>query len=146
MIEFAVEHLLKHAPSRVDEIGLPAALAEICRAYRDRLGVEVQAEVEPVVLSPALEHAVLRVTQEAIANAVKHSAAGTVRVRLHGDENQIMLQVTDDGSGFDVADDGGGIGLRAMRDRVREHGGVLTIESARGQGTAVTATFPGRQR
>jgi signal transduction histidine kinase len=137
--------LLELRPMALDEVGLPAALAEICRAYRDRLGVEVQAELDPVVLSPALEHAVLRVTQEAIANAVKHSAAGTVRVRLHGAENQIMLQVTDDGRGFDVTDDSGGIGLRAMRDRVREHGGVLTIESARSQGTAVTATFPGRQ-
>lgn len=140
--------LLELRPMALDEVGLPAALAEICRAYRDRLGIDVQAEVESVALSPALEHAVLRVTQEAIANSVKHSAATIVQVRLRGDEDEIVLRVTDDGRGFDVAQDidgaGGGLGLRVMRDRVAEHGGVLTIESAPGRGTAVIATFPRR--
>jgi signal transduction histidine kinase len=91
---------------------------------------------------------VLRVTQEAIANSVKHSAATIVQVQLRGDEDEIVLRVTDDGRGFDVAADadgaGGGLGLRVMRDRVAEHGGVLAIESARGRGTAVIATFPRR--
>jgi signal transduction histidine kinase len=137
--------LLELRPMALDEVGLAAALAEICRAYRDRLGVDVHAEVESVALSPALEHAVLRVTQEAIANSVKHSAAAIVQVRLRGDEDEIVLRVTDDGRGFDVAEDaGGGLGLRVMRDRIAEHGGVLAIESAPGQGTAVTATFPRR--
>ncbi len=140
--------LLELRPMALDEVGLPAALAEICRAYRDRLGVDVRAEVESVALSPALEHAVLRVTQEAIANSVKHSAAANVQVRLRGDEDEIVLRVTDDGRGFDLAEDadgaGGGLGLRVMRDRVAEHGGVLAIESARGHGTAVIATFPRR--
>jgi signal transduction histidine kinase len=137
--------LLELRPMALDEVGLAAALVEICRAYRDRLGVDVQADVETVALSPALEHAVLRVTQEAIANAVKHSAAAVVQVRLSGDQDEIMLRVTDDGRGFDVAQDGGGgLGLRVMRDRVAEHGGGLAIESARGRGTAVIATFPRR--
>jgi signal transduction histidine kinase len=140
--------LLELRPMALDEVGLPAALAEICRAYRDRLGIDVQAEVESVALSPALEHAVLRVTQEAIANSVKHSAATIVHVRLRGDEDEIVLRVTDNGHGFDVAADidgaGGGLGLRVMRDRVAEHGGLLAIESARGGGTAVIATFPRR--
>jgi len=140
--------LLELRPMALDEVGLPAALAEICRAYRDRLGVDVRAEVESVALSPALEHAVLRVTQEAIANSVKHSAAANVQVRLRGDDDEIVLRVTDDGRGFDLAEDadgaGGGLGLRVMRDRVAEHGGVLAIESARGHGTAVIATFPRR--
>ncbi len=140
--------LLELRPMALDEVGLPAALAEICRAYRDRLGVDVRAEVESVALSPALEHAVLRVTQEAIANSVKHSAAANVQVRLRGDEDEIVLRVTDDGRGFGVAQDiagaGGGLGLRVMRDRVAEQGGVLAIESARGGGTAVIATFPRR--
>jgi signal transduction histidine kinase len=140
--------LLELRPMALDEVGLPAALAEICRAYRDRLGIDVQAEVESVGLSPALEHAVLRVTQEAIANSVKHSAATSVHVRLRGDDNEIVLRVTDDGCGFDVAQDndgaGGGLGLRVMRDRVTEHGGELAIESASGHGTAVTAMFPRR--
>jgi len=140
--------LLELRPMALDEVGLAAALAEICRAYRDRLGVDVQAEVEPVALAPALEHAVLRVTQEAIANSVKHSAAAVVQVTLRGDQDEIVLRVTDDGRGFDAAPDygsaGGGLGLRVMRDRVAEHGGMLAIESARGRGTAVIATFPRR--
>lgn len=142
--------LLELRPMALDDVGLPAALAKICRAYRDRLGIEVQAEVDSVELSPALERAVLRVTQEAIANSVKHSAATIVHVRLRSDDDEIVLRVADDGHGFDVAQDidgsGGGLGLRFMRDRVAEHAGALAIQSTPGNGTAAVATFPWRLR
>jgi signal transduction histidine kinase len=90
------------------------------------------------------------VTQEAIANSVKHSAATTVHVTLRSDDDEIVLRVGDDGHGFDVATgidgSGGGLGLRVMRDRVAEHGGALAIQSTPGNGTAVVASFPRRLR
>ena len=69
--------LLALRPVALDEVGLASALADICRAYRERLGVDVQADLAPLVLAPALEHALLRITQEALANAVRHAGAAS---------------------------------------------------------------------
>jgi signal transduction histidine kinase len=142
--------LLALRPVALDEVGLASAIESICHAYTQRMGVRVRAELEPVTLPPAMEHAVLRVTQEALANAVRHSGADLVTVRLRGDDDgHVLLEVTDDGSGFAVAereDAAAGLGLRTMRDRVAEHGGLLTIDSAPGAGTRVRACFPAADR
>jgi hypothetical protein len=58
------------------------AAATVCHAYRERLGVTVEADLEPVELAPAAEHAVLRVVQEALANAVKHARPNRIRLQL----------------------------------------------------------------
>jgi len=137
--------LLALRPVALDEVGLASAIEGVCHAYTNRLGVQVRAELEPAALSPALEHAVLRVTQEALANAVRHGEADVITVRLHAEQDYVVLEVTDDGRGFDVAArEAGtaGLGLRAMRDRVAEHGGQLAIDSTPGAGTRVRARFP----
>jgi len=137
--------LLALRPVALDEVGLASAIEGVCHAYNARLGVRVRTELEPVTLSPALEHAVLRVTQEALANAVRHGDADLITVRLHADHDGVVLEITDNGQGFDVAArqaDAAGLGLRAMCDRVAEHGGVLAIDSAPGAGTRVRARFP----
>jgi signal transduction histidine kinase len=138
--------LLALRPVALDEVGLASAIEGICHAYTERLGVLVTASVEPLALGPTVEHAILRVTQEALGNAVRHSGASLITVRLRGDAPDVAeLEVTDDGHGFDVAEreaGGAGLGLRAMRDRVAETGGRLTIESSPGGGTRVHACFP----
>lgn len=138
--------LLALRPVALNEVGLASAIEGICHAYTQRMGVRVRAELEPVTLPPAIEHAVLRVTQEALANAVRHSGADLVTVRLRGDdEGHVLLEVTDDGRGFAVGEReaaAAGLGLRAMRDRVAEHGGLLAIDSAPGTGTRVCACIP----
>jgi signal transduction histidine kinase len=137
--------LLALRPVALGEAGLASALDGICRAYRERLGAGIQAELEPLVLPPDQEHAILRVTQEALANAVKHAAAPVIRVRLRGSEDQVTLEVADAGCGFDLTGpDTGGLGLRTMHDRVAEHGGTLTIDTSPGNGTTVRARFPRR--
>jgi signal transduction histidine kinase len=138
--------LLELRPIALGEAGLVTALDGICRAYRERLGVCVRAELAPLVLPSPAEHAVLRVAQEALANAVKHAGAGVIRLRLDGDQARVTIEVSDDGAGFDahrVSD--AGLGLRAMRDRTAELGGTLDIESAPGAGTTVRAAFPLRR-
>ena len=136
--------LLALRPVALDEVGLASALADICRAYRERLGADVQADLAPLVLAPALEHALLRITQEALANAVRHAGAGVIRVWLRAADGQVELDVTDDGHGFDPGQpDPGGLGLRAMRDRAAEQGGTLTVDTTPGAGTTVRARFPG---
>jgi signal transduction histidine kinase len=139
--------LLELRPVALDEAGLVTALDGICRAYRERLGIRVQSDLAPLTLPAPAEHAVLRVAQEALANAVKHSGAGLIRLRLDGDEDRVTMEVIDDGTGFDahsVSD--AGLGLRAMRDRTAELGGTLDVNSEPGAGTVVRAVFPLRGR
>jgi signal transduction histidine kinase len=136
--------LLELRPVALREAGLLPALDELCRAYRDRLGIAVEANLEPVELDPATEPAVLRVVQEALANAVKHARPS--RVVLHvGDAGggRVVLSVSDDGAGFDPARaaERHGMGLDLMRERVAELGGELRLESAPGEGTTVRITL-----
>jgi signal transduction histidine kinase len=140
--------LLELRPVALGEAGLGIALEGICRAHRDRLGVNVQADLEPLVLPTPVEHAILRVAQEALANAVKHAdaGAGVIRLRLRSSgEELVTLEVADDGAGFDPQHPpGSGLGLRAMQERVDELGGDLEIDSAPGSGTVIRASFPWR--
>ncbi|MCK2217690.1 HAMP domain-containing protein [Actinomadura sp. ATCC 31491] len=133
--------LLELRPVALEDAGLTPALEELCRAYETRLGLRVEAVLEEVALEAAAEHAVLRLVQEALGNAVKHAAPSEVEVRLCRDgDGAVVVSVTDDGTGFDPADVAGrhGMGLTLMRERVTELGGRLTVSSGEG-GTTVTA-------
>jgi signal transduction histidine kinase len=136
--------LLELRPVALEDAGLVPALEELCRAYRDRLGVVVDAELEPVELAPAAEHAVLRVVQEALANAVKHAQPSRIALRLRRRDGQVEVLVSDDGAGFDPAHAGErhGLGLRLMRERVTELGGDLQLDSSPGGGTSVYILLP----
>jgi len=136
--------LLELRPVALREAGLLPALDELCRAYRDRLGIAVEADLEPVELDPAAEPAVLRVVQEALANAVKHARPSRVVLRVRdAGGGRAVLSVSDDGAGFDPARAAGrhGMGLDLMRERVAELGGQLRLESAPGEGTTVRVTL-----
>jgi signal transduction histidine kinase len=147
--------LLALRPVALEEADLPGALDGVCQAYRDRLGIPVRAEVDlaglgPDGLPPAVEHAMLRVTQEAVANAARHADPARITVRLWADRGQAMLEIADDGRGFDTAappqeEETGGLGLHTMRDRVAELGGLLSVRSAPGEGTTIRARFPLRE-
>jgi signal transduction histidine kinase len=144
--------LLALRPVALTDDDLPGALAGVCRTYEERLGIPVCAELDltglrPGRLPPAVEHALLRVTQEAVGNAARHADPGRITVRLEADRARTVLEVADDGRGFDVSapprdGDGLGLGLHTMRDRVTELGGLLTVESGPGEGTRVRASFP----
>jgi len=135
--------LLELRPIALEDAGLAPALDELCRAYRDRLGVRVDTSLELLDLSPAAEHAVLRVAQEALANAVRHGDPHRVSLAVAGNDGMVEIRVTDDGRGFDANGDGaGGMGLRTMRERVEELGGTFAVSSTRGAGTVVDARIP----
>jgi signal transduction histidine kinase len=131
-------------PSALADKGLGPALEDLCASYRARLGMEVTARVEPVQLDAAGQHAALRVAQETMANAARHADATTVRLELRAVAGGAMLEVTDDGCGFDTSPASaptGGVGLRLMRERVTELGGELAVDSRPGSGTTVRAVF-----
>ncbi|GAA4243073.1 HAMP domain-containing sensor histidine kinase [Dactylosporangium darangshiense] len=136
--------LLELRPIALRDAGLIPALEELCQAYRDRIGVAVDADLEPVDLQPAVEHAVLRVIQEALANAVKHAHPNRIALRVRTDDLQVEVSVSDDGSGFDPvhAASRHGMGLDLMRERVAELGGILYLESTPGTGTTIRVLLP----
>ncbi|MEU8541382.1 sensor histidine kinase [Streptomyces sp. NPDC048717] len=103
----------------------------------------------PVELPTPYEVALLRIAQSALANTVRHAAASRAEITLSFMAGSVTLDVVDDGTGFDPAaprparpSAEGGFGLPAMRSRAESLGGVFTVESAPGQGTAVAVTLP----
>ncbi|WP_238161468.1 sensor histidine kinase [Micromonospora endolithica] len=93
-------------------------------------------------LGTSIEVVLLRATQEALANVRRHAAAGAVTVRLDHGPDTVVLQVVDDGAGFDQDDTGDGYGLAAMRARVAQVRGTLTVRSGAGEGTTIRVEVP----
>jgi signal transduction histidine kinase len=126
----------------------PAALrtaAEECvRGTTLELEYDVGGPPRPV--DPEVEAVAVRVTQEAIANVVKHAAARTIRMRLSFEQRRVRLSVRDDGRGFTVASDfqayGGHWGLLGMRERASQVHGKVTLRSTPGHGTEVVLLVP----
>jgi PAS domain S-box-containing protein len=84
----------------------------------------------------------LRVLQEALTNARRHSGARNVEVRLETEDEEILAEVSDNGRGFDMASVRAGVGLSAMRERIEGVGGTLTIYSRPDEGTRVVVSIP----
>ena len=85
----------------------------------------------------------LRIMQEALANVRRHSEARSVEVRLWTDAEAVLLEVADDGRGFDpMVAQGGGVGIVGMRERVAELGGQIEVKSQPGEGTEVRVRVP----
>lgn len=130
---------------------LVAALRRTVHRWQDQTGTPASfgtvGRVGP--LPPDAEQGLLRVAQEALANVAKHSRARRVTVTLTALDDEVALDVVDDGCGFEVAatpepGPGGGHGLPTMRHRVAALHGAITIESAPGDGTALSARIPTR--
>lgn len=131
-------------PDALEEGGLVAALAQTAHALEARHGLTVHADTpEEPALAPHAQAAAYRVAQEALHNVVKHARAREVWLSLREEGGTVRLSVRDDGRGFDPAAlPGGTLGQRSMRERAREAGGELTVQSGPGAGTAVTLTLP----
>jgi signal transduction histidine kinase len=134
--------LIELRPASLDGAGLAPALQEICAAYRHRLGVTVDASLDDVTVPAPVEHALLRITQEACANSVRHGHARRLAVSMSRQDGHVELAVRDTGTGFDPAVPHAGSGLAHIRDRVAELGGTVDIDSAPGRGAVVTVRVP----
>ena len=142
------------APAELSEGTLVSALRRAGeRAARDsaergtELEVSVVTDTDVPVLPVSVETAVLRIAQSALANVVQHSRARNVQLALAVRDDLVVLDVVDDGVGFDPSQLDGrrpdhGFGLAAMRSRVAEIGGELVVESAPGTGAAVSVSIP----
>jgi signal transduction histidine kinase len=139
-------------PLQAETAALAVALRRACR---DALvGVDVNLEVHvhglPLCVPPDLATAVLHSARGAIANVVEHAVASNVVVSLTYQPDAVILDVCDDGRGFDPAQvtvqGTRGRGLAGMAARAREHGGELVVESQPGGGTALAVSLPVRRQ
>jgi signal transduction histidine kinase len=125
-------------PPALDDLGLVEAVRQL--GERSGLAVTVEAESLPR-LPAAVEVAAYRVVQEALGNAALHSGASSVRVGVGASGDQLLVEVTDDGTG-DVHPRPDGVGLGSMRDRAEEIGGRFELLATPSQGTTVRIHLP----
>jgi signal transduction histidine kinase len=139
--------LLALRPAPIDEAGLVAAARESLDQAAQEAGWSVgfTENLNGLRVSAAVETALFRILQEALANARKHADASRVDVTLRREGDWLVLEVRDVGRGLPAgaaALDGRGLGLSSMRDRARLLGGICTVRSQPGEGTLVQARLP----
>ena len=136
--------LLELRPTQLEELGLAGALQKLAHMYSARLGITVSADVAPVSLPVKTEHTLLRIAQEALANAARHSNASLISLCLASNADRVILTITDNGEGFDAqaVEEQHGLGLQLMRERVQELHGTLMLETAPGCGTSLSVNLP----
>jgi signal transduction histidine kinase len=131
-------------PESMETEGLVAALNKQVVVLHARYKLTVHADLsdEPNC-STEMKQALYRIAQEALHNIVKHARASVVELRLARQENEIILEVRDNGRGFDTKGPfPGHIGLSSMQERTTKMDGMFTIESVSGQGTCVGVQVP----
>ena len=131
-------------PESLEIEGLVSALTKQGAALHARHDITVQTDLSAEPALPLkVKQELYRIAQEALHNTVKHAHASEVELRLCQTSEAVILEVCDNGRGFDVtASFPGHLGLHSMQERVKGLGGVLQIESAPGQGTRVRAQVP----
>lgn len=132
--------------SRLEYLGLERSIRGACEdfAHGQGMAVECVCQGVPAEVDSASALCALRVVQEALHNAGKHSHGSRVRVELHGGADALAVVVEDDGVGFDVAAAAmaEGIGLISMRERAGFVGGTFELSSTPGQGTRIQVRVP----
>lgn len=134
-------------PSRLDD-GLAAALRRLGNEQSKLSSIPIEVTSEDLDLPMSSQTALLRIAQGALSNVIRHANATTITVKLKREKDTVCLIVHDDGQGFDAmgtvtsTSTRDSFGLQAMQERVGQLDGSLTIDSARGQGTSVTAQLP----
>jgi PAS domain S-box-containing protein len=137
--------IFESRPLALGQEGLVGALRQRLEAVERRAGVETQLLAEtPFELPAHVETGLYRVAQEALNNVLKHSAATRVTVRIDADDDGLLLEVIDNGQGFELGSvgDQGGMGLASMRERVEKLEGSLQIVSKPGHGTSIEVAIP----
>ncbi|HZL48437.1 MAG TPA: GAF domain-containing sensor histidine kinase [Solirubrobacteraceae bacterium] len=139
-------------PAALDELGLRSAIEGLLDRHREQGGFQIDGELAlagpmagEVRLDEELEGTVYRLVQEALTNVAKHARANRVRVAVSEADGELLVEVQDDGAGFDPDAGSHGFGLAGMQERVSLAEGTLSIDSGE-QGTLVRACLPVRHR
>lgn len=131
------------------ELGLQPALEFLASSVSDRLGIPIAVDGSTVERPPpAVEVALYRIVQEALANVAKHARASRVFITIRQHSRMMTCSVRDDGVGFDLGVAKGrekhssGLGLSILRERIDALGGTHSVVTGRGRGTELTVTVP----
>ncbi|RPF36391.1 signal transduction histidine kinase [Streptomyces sp. TLI_185] len=137
------------APVELADAGLPEALKKTVAAWGERTGVRAEFTVTGTAeqLHEEVSATLLRIAQEALSNAARHARASRLGVTLSFLGDEVILDIRDDGTGFDplalpARTGSGGFGLDGMRARAERIAGSLTVETEPGHGTALSARVP----
>lgn len=135
-------------PPVLDDLGLGPSLESL---VRNCPGLEVEIDIEDCRLPDHVETALFRIAQEAVQNVLKHADASHLALRLRCRRDRVVLEVEDDGRGFDTTASTGSAtgvsyGLSGMRERAALVDAVLDVRSAPGRGTTVRVSVPLRRR
>jgi signal transduction histidine kinase len=130
-------------PSSLSNLGLTASLEILAREFSEHSGIEVTTSLEPVELDESRQLTVYRLVQESLTNITKYAEARQVELSVRSYGSHVEVDVKDDGKGFDVSQTRPSThGLAGMRHRVEAAGGRLSVVSAPGKGTRVSAVLP----
>lgn len=133
-------------PSSLSNLGLIASLEILGREFAERTSVEVEMVLEPVVLGEADQLTVYRMVQESLTNISKYAQATEANIVMKNNGNHVVVEVADNGRGFDTEDSRAtSHGLAGMKHRVEAAKGKLTIKSMPGQGTRLVVMLPSLQ-
>jgi len=133
-------------PTALDDLGLSAAIAGQIEQLSSEVDANFEVDGDVAGLDPDIQLVVYRVAQESLGNAIRHSGAERIDIRLSRANSVVELSVKDDGSGFTFDEANSGLGLGGMRERAILVGGDLQIESRPGHGTSIRLTVPDRTR
>jgi PAS domain S-box-containing protein len=138
-------------PPLLDEAGLPSALRWYVEGFAERSKIDVRLELPTDLgrLPREMEMTMFRIVQECLTNIHRHSGSKEANIRVARSADEVCLQIQDKGRGMPVSNNGGsssklvraGIGIQGMRERVKQLGGRVEIQSNE-NGTAVTASLP----
>jgi ligand-binding sensor domain-containing protein/signal transduction histidine kinase len=135
-------------PAPLEHSDLAAALSVVTAQALGGSGVEYKVQVtgKKRVLAQTVEDNLLRITQEAMTNVVKHAQAKQVEIEMIYRPLRVDLKINDDGCGFDIvqprAENGGGFGIISMKERAAQMRGKVKIVSTEGKGTAICVSVP----
>jgi signal transduction histidine kinase len=131
-------------PEQIEKASLVEAVEELAARWSAENNVLVKMKVTgtPRCLPPSAETALLRISHEAMHNITKHAQAKNVNITFSFMEDIFVMDIADDGLGFDPSKASDGFGLKTMRDRIEELSGIFTIESEQGRGTAIAVSLP----
>ncbi len=130
-------------PPILDLMGIHMTIKQLCLDFSDQARLEISYQgIELPRISDELAISIYRVVQEALTNVAKHAHATRVWVELNAKDNQIQLNIKDDGIGFDPENVVQGIGLTGMRERVRLLNGKMSYENLRGKYFMLKFLFP----
>jgi signal transduction histidine kinase len=140
-------------PWILDESGLEATLRSLAQRVQQVHGIQVECHGDGSSgrLSRDLSVLLFRTVRELLINAVKHAQAKHVTISIGTANQQIGIDVVDDGTGFDISDmpgrwaENNGFGLASIRERIGELGGRLDLSSAPGHGTRVSVVIPAEE-